>query len=151
MGGTGHNGVHSNGIRMQGLANRQELNMLEEFEDWARKNIECCACGGPLEKSSCINIVELKKLATWKFPVFGHIDIPGYGPRALAIVCNECMKNKIKIRHCIEWEGSPYLVKYHDVDDLKDAKKSASQMDYYFGRLFQQRMALRAAKQESIN
>lgn len=126
--------------------------MLEEFENFIRKNVECCACGGTLEESGCINIVELKKRAIWKFPVFGQIDIPGYGPRAMAVVCDECMQNKVKIRRCIEWEGSPYLVKYHDVNDLEDDKKSVSQMNYYFGKLFRQRMLIRrAARQECEN
>ena len=126
--------------------------MLEEFDNFIRKNVECCACGGSMEMSSCINIVELKKRATWKFPVFGHIDIPDYGPRAMAVVCDECMRNpKVKIRRCIEWEGTPYQVKYHDVNDLEDDKKSVSQMDYYFGKLYLQRMRQKAARQECEN
>ena len=125
--------------------------MIEEFEDWAKKNIKCCAYGGSLETSRFINVIETKKLATWNFPVFGHIDIPDYEPRALAIVCDECIQNREKIRRCIEWEGSPYLVKYHDLDELEDAKKNMSQMNYYFGKLFRQRMLLRAARQESGN
>lgn len=121
--------------------------MLEEFDSWARENIECCACGGTLETSRCVNIVELKKVATWKFPVFGQVDIPDYEPRAMAIVCDECMRNKVKIQRCVEWEGSPYLVKYHDVECLADSNKSVSQMDYYFGKLYRQRMQLKAARQ----
>lgn len=125
--------------------------MLKKFDDWARKNVKCCACGGMLETSSCINIVELKKVATWKFPVAGSIDTPGYGPRAMAIVCDECVQNKIKIRRCIEWEGSSYLVKYHDVDELEDDKKNMSQMDYYFGKIFRRRMLLKAARRVNGN
>lgn len=125
--------------------------MIEEIEDWAKKNIECCACGGSMETSRFINVVETKKLATWKFPVFGHIDIPDYEPRALAIVCDECIKNKAKIQRCIEWEGSPYLVKYHDIEELEDAKKNVSQMNYYFGKLYRHKKLLNAAKQESGN
>lgn len=129
--------------------------MLEEFNGWVRDNIKCCACGGTLEASSCINVVELEKVATWKFPVFGQVDIPDYEPRAMAIVCDECMRNKVKIQRCIEWEGLPYLIKYHDVECLKDSKKSVSQMDYYFGKLYRQRMRqrmqLKAARQESEN
>ena len=125
--------------------------MLEEFEGWAKKNVECCACGGPLETSECINVVQLKKVATWKFPIFGQVDIPGYEPRALAIVCDKCLANKVKIRHCIEWEGTPRQVKYHDVDGLKDCN-NLSQIDYYFGKLFRKRQLIRrAARQRSIN
>ena len=126
--------------------------MLEEFDNFIRKNVECCACGGTLEKSGNINIVELKKRATWKFPGFGHIDVPGYESRAMAVVCDECIQNKVKIKRCIEWEGTPYQVKYHDVDHLEDSSKSASQMNYYFGRLFRMRKLVRkAAREQSVN
>lgn len=125
--------------------------MIKEFDSWARENVECCACGGTLETSTCVNIVELKKLATWKFPVAGHIDVPGYGARAVAIVCDECILNKVKIRYSIEWKGSPRKITYHAVDELEDAKENVSQMNYYFGKLFRQRMLLRAARQEHGN
>ena len=97
----------------------------------------------------------VKKLATWKFPVAGQIDVPGYGARAVAIVCDECeqlvVQNKVKIRHCIEFKNEPYKVTYHAVEDLEDAKKGESQMNYYFGKLFRQRMLLRAARKENGN
>ena len=126
--------------------------MLEEFDSWVRENVNCCACGDKMETTNCVTVVELKKVATWKFPVFGNIDIPGYEPRAMAIVCDKCMANKVKIRHCIEWEGTPYQTIYHDVDDLKDCNKSASQMDYYFGKLFKRRQLLRkSAQQQNVN
>ena len=125
--------------------------MIEEFDAWARENVDCCACGGTLETSICVNIVELKKLATWKFPVAGQIDVPGYGARAVAIVCDECIRNKVKIRRCIEWKGKPYKITYHAVDELEDAKENVSQMNYYFGKLFRQRKLLRAAGQENRN
>lgn len=125
--------------------------MFEEIDDWARKNIECCACGGSLETSEFINVVELKKVAIWKFPVFGHIDVPDYEPRALAIICDECRQNKVKIQRCIEWEGTPYQVKYHDVDGLKDCN-GMSQIDYYFGKLFRRRQLLKkAASERGVN
>jgi len=105
-------------------------------EDWAKKNIKCCACGGTLETSRFMKAVEIEKLATWKYPVLGRIDIPDYGPRAVAIVCDECIQKKEKIRRCIEWEDSPYQIKYHDIESLEDVDKSESQMKYHFGRLF---------------
>jgi len=121
--------------------------MFDEFNNWVRNNVKCCACGGTIETNSCINVVELKKVATWKFPVAGHIDVPGYEPRAVAVVCDECILNKVEIQRCIEWEGSPYLVKYHDIDELEDAKEKESQMNYYFGKLYRQRMKLKASRQ----
>ena len=126
--------------------------MLKDFNDWGRGNVECCACGDKLGKTSFVTIIELKKVATWKFPVFGRIDVPGYEPRALAMVCDKCIVNKEKILRCVEWEGPGSQIKYHDVAGLKDATKSVSQMDYYFGRLFRLRMLERkAARQECEN
>lgn len=127
------------------------LNMLEEFHIWVRENVDCCACGDKLETADCINVVELQKVATWKYPVSGQIDVPGYEPRAIAIVCDKCLENKVKIQRCIEWERTSHQVTYHDVDGLKDSN-SMSQIDYYFGRLFRQRHLLRkAARQECEN
>ena len=132
--------------------------MFEEIEDWIRKNIKCCACGGTLETSKFINVVRLEKLATWKFPVFGPIDIPDYKPRATAIICDECMQKKEKIRRCIEWEKSPYQeespyqVKYHEVESLEDSNKGMNQMKYYFGRKCRlEKLLRRAVRQEHIN
>lgn len=124
--------------------------MLEEFNDWIRNNVKCCACGGSMEASSCINIVELEKVATWKWPVFGQLDVPDYEPRALAIICDECQRNKVKIQRCIEWEGSPYLVKYHNLENLADSNNSESQMNYYFGRLYKS-MLLKRVRQLNGN
>lgn len=120
-------------------------------EDWIKKNIKCCACGGSLENSRFINIVKTEKLATWKYPVSGRVDIPDYEPRAVAIVCDECIKNKKEIRHCIEWERSSYLIKYHNIKSLKNSNKSISQMKYYFGRNFRRKMLLKAGRQVSRN
>jgi len=125
--------------------------MIDEFDAWARQNVECCACGGTLETSICVNIVEQNKLATWKFPVAGQIDVPGYGARAVAIVCDECILKKVKIRRCVEWKGEPHKIIYHAVGELEDAKENESQMNYYFGKLFRQRMLLRAVAKESGN
>lgn len=126
--------------------------MIEEFNSWVRENVDCCACGGKLETTDCVNVVEIKKVATWKFPVFGQIDIPGYEPRAMAIVCDKCLANQVRIQRCIECEGTPYQIKYHDVDGLKDCDKSSSQIDFYFGRLFRLRRLLRKSLQrQSVN
>lgn len=129
--------------------------MIEEFNNWVRENVECCACGGKLETTNSVNVVELNKVATWKFPVFGKIDVPGYEPRAMAIVCDKCLANQVRIQRCIEMieaEEIPYQVKYHEYDGLKDSDKSASQMDFYFGRLFRLSQLFRKSlRQENVN
>ena len=126
--------------------------MIENIEDWARKNIKCCACGGPLDTSEILNVCVTKKIATWKFPVCGSLECPGYPPKAVAFVCDECIKNKVKIRHCIEWEGSTALVKYHDIDSLEDEDEFLSKIKYQFGKIFRRRLlVMRAARQEGVN
>ena len=126
--------------------------MIEEFNNWVRENVECCACGDELETTNSVNVVELNKVATWKFPVFGVVDVPGYEPRAMAIICEKCLANQVRIQRCIEWEGKPYKVKYHDVDDLKDSDKRASQMDFYFGRLFRlSQLCRKSLRKENVN
>jgi hypothetical protein len=127
--------------------------MFEKIEKWVNENVNCCACGVKLgtENAESVNMVELKKVATWIFPVFGRVDIPGYEPRALAFVCDECQANNVKIRHCIEWEGSARQIIYHDVDGLKDST-TVSHVDYYFGKLFRRQQLLRkAAENVTVN
>lgn len=125
--------------------------MLGDFDDWFLRNCRCCACGGTLETGGRINIAVTEKLATWKCPVIGRFDVPDYGPRAIAIVCDECMQKNEDVRYCIELEGPPYRIIYHDVGSLADSNKSMAQMKYYFGRSFRRKMLLRAARQENGN
>lgn len=98
--------------------------------DWGKKNIKCCACGGTLETSRFINLVETNRLPTWKYPVAGNVCVPCYVPRAIAIVCDECIQNKAEIQRCIEWEeGSPYKIIYHEIESLEEIKKEVDQME----------------------
>lgn len=121
-------------------------------ENWGKKNIECCACGGTLETSKYINVVETNKLPTWKFPVMGNVAIPGYVPRAIAIICDGCLQNKEKIRHCIEWEGSPYKIKYHEIESLEEIKKDVNQKENILkGKIWAERFLLKAAQQMNEN
>lgn len=127
--------------------------MFEDIESWVRKNVKCCACGGSLETSRFINLVGLDKIATWKFPVFGRLDVPDYKPLAAAMICDECVQKREKVRFCIEWEESPcqeespYKVRYHEVEDLEDSNRGEDQMKYYFGLKFKLRnLLLRAAR-----
>jgi len=133
------------------------MDMFEHIEDWIRKNIKCCACGGTLETSEFINVVKLEKVATWKFPVYGYVDILDYKPQAAAIICDECIRKKEKPRYCIEWEESPYhdspcQVKYHDVGSLEDTDRSMNQINYYFGRKFRlEKLLRRSVRQKNTN
>jgi len=96
--------------------------------DWLKQVMEegeCCICGGPL-KGSQINFVNLNKIVTWPFPVWGNIlvvDEPWQ--RAMAILCDNCVdeeKGVIKgeVKRALEIrDGAPV---YHDVDELEDPR-----------------------------
>lgn len=131
--------------------------MIEEFENFIKQNIKCCACGGTLETSKVLNILVTKKIATWKYHIFGVLDCPGYPPKAMAFVCDECRKNEVKIRHCIEFEVSTGQVTYHDVDSLEDINEASCKMKYYFGKKLEEisavrnKLMLKAARERSVN
>ena len=126
--------------------------MDEKIEDWARANVKCCACGGRLDTGEVLNVCVTKKVATWIFPVCGSLERPDYPPKAVAMLCDECVKNKVKIRYVVEWEGTPYQVKYHDIDSLEDEDVVMSKIKYYFGQEIRfKRLVRKAARQESEN
>lgn len=125
---------------------------MENLEEWARKHVKCCACGCKLDTSEVLNICATKKAASWLFPVCGNLERPGYLPRAVAFVCEECMNNKVKIRHVVEWKGLSGLVTYHDIDSLEDADVIMSKIQYYFGKQFRRKqLTWRGARQEGVN
>lgn len=91
---------------------------------------ECCICGGPL-KGSHVNFVNLEKIATWSFPVWGNILVDEPWQRAMAVLCDNCVdeeKGVIKgeVKRALEIrDGAPV---YHDVDELEDAPPITKKM-----------------------
>ena len=119
-------------------------------------NVRCCACGCKLASSAGTNFKITRKRATWKFPVFGGFDIPDYPPRAMAIICDECARESVPVRECVEYQSNG-LVKYHDVEKLEDVSEALSKMKYYFGKKLgmssaaRNKWMLKAARERSIN
>lgn len=105
-----------------------------------------------METSRYINLVEIPRRPTWKFPIMGNVCVPGYVHRAVAIVCDECLENKKEIRRCIEWEdGSPYKIIYHEIESLEEIKKEVDQDENVLKRKLWADRFLRAAQQEYEN
>ena len=97
------------------------MNSREPFE-MLLKDAKCCACGNPMSSSPHLNFVSLDKKATWKKPVWEILLLkPVYPriPRAIAVLCNECIENNRQAIEVIEIEGEE--IRYHKVSDLEDA------------------------------
>jgi hypothetical protein len=97
------------------------MNSEEPFEMLLR-DAKCCACGNPMSSSLHLNFVSLDKKATWKKPVWDNLLLkPVYPriPRAIAVLCNECIENNRQAIEVIEVEGEE--IRYHKVWDLEDA------------------------------
>lgn len=90
-------------------------------DDWLlkyRERVNCCACGGSLLESPHVNLVLLKKRATWKHPTGGNV-LTGYGPQATAVICDRCVEQEgAIIKLAVEFAGEE--VRYHPVAELED-------------------------------
>lgn len=92
-----------------------------DFDQWIRNSVKCCACEASMAKSKNINICTLNKEATWEFPVWSNILVQHKHPekRAIAIVCDECIKTNKPIKYAVE-AGKDYSnIKYHLISELK--------------------------------
>lgn len=127
-----------------------------EDEIYAMKDIKCCACGCKLAPSDGMNVTITMKRATWKCPVYGSLDDPDYPPRAVAILCDDCDRNNVPVRLCVEFQGNG-RVKYHEVESLEDVSEAACKMKIYFGKKFElgsaarNKLMLRAASERGVN
>lgn len=86
------------------------------------RKAECCSCGNPMKSSPLLNFVSIDKKAEWKHPVWDNMLLkPEYPriPRAVAVLCSECIESQRMAEKVIEIEGEE--IKYHNVADLEDA------------------------------
>lgn len=127
--------------------------MLEDeiIDSCSRLEILCCACGGKIDTKAGLNLAVTMKRATWKCPVFGGFDIPDYPPRAVAVICNDCVIHNKRIWVCIEFEGGG-LVRYHRMHKLEDISGTLAKLRYYFGKkMARAQLIKRGARQLSEN
>lgn len=82
--------------------------------------VACCACREPMAGSEHVNMVQLARKATWESPSCGNL-LTGYGPCALAFVCDRCLEAKREILVAVEFHGDGCgdEVIYHPVDELE--------------------------------
>jgi len=75
-----------------------------------------------MKKSRHINFIALDKLATWKHPVWGNILLREEYPenRALAIICDDCLKGNKEPKYAVEWDENYEKITYHPINELKD-------------------------------
>ena len=101
---------------------------------------KCCICEGTLATSH-LNIVQVDKVAKWKFPIWGNILIKDSMFRAMAIACDDCVdseKGSIKqpLKFALELQEIDGITHhyYHDVTKLEDAppitQKMVEQAEY---------------------
>lgn len=85
------------------------------FEDFFEE--KCCACKRIIGKNGKhVNGVILNRLAEWKYPTVGNI-VTGEKGKALAIVCDKCLKNNTNIKYAVKFEIKKIV--YVPVEKLK--------------------------------
>lgn len=77
--------------------------------------VRCGACHGPLGERP--NMIQLTKRATWKYPASGNL-VTGYGPCAVAILCDACAEACHPILEAVEFNGQEAV--YHPLAELDD-------------------------------
>lgn len=93
-----------------------------DVTEWIKRNIRCCACGQPMSNSEHVNGICLDKEATWDFPSGNNILVVDKHTekRAAAIICDDCVEKKRKIKYAVGWDQNHSNVKYYPVEQLKD-------------------------------
>lgn len=81
------------------------------------KLCRCCACDDPIG-SSTVNLVATRCRAEWPNPTASNL-ITGYGPSAIALVCDSCVAARRQPTRVIELPESGGEV-YHRMIDLED-------------------------------
>jgi hypothetical protein len=107
---------------------------------WLKIHGKCCSCEGTLKDSRHLNLVALNKKAKWDFPTWGNVLIEGSEGRAVAIVCDHCVKKArkegFKIKFAVEiasridenGEAVYTDIKYHPVEELEDTFEITEEM-----------------------
>jgi len=116
---------------------------------YVKKKGKCCNCGRPLKTTKWISFFQMNKKATWTYPVWGNMIVPGSLNRAMAVVCAQCRKRAMTKKakpflpkHAIEVQldlsrpgtGLPFSpfqpngLVYHKVQDLEDVFEITPEM-----------------------
>ena len=95
-------------------------NSITDFKRRVHERVKCCACDGSLGTSKHINLVATTKVATWKFPIAQSLLIENAPPNALAMLCDQCIENKVEAKYAVEADPGYSDVVYHELSSLED-------------------------------
>lgn len=99
--------------------------MSKDFNQLIIEKGTCCICSKPMKESKFISLARIDKKATWKYPVWNNVLIPGLEDRAVAIMCDGCREaSEISgvcgmIKYAVETRGEKVIM--HDIEELEDA------------------------------
>lgn len=62
----------------------------------------CGICEQPLATSKHCNFVALDKKATWAYPTWGNILVPGSEGRAQSVVCDSCIEDASGVKKALD-------------------------------------------------
>jgi len=106
-----------------------------EFSEYLLENGQCCICDDPLSDSEHLNLIQLDKVATWKYPVWGNILSEDKEiNHAIAVVCDYCISPEGQIIGEIKFaievdmaEDKTQTIYYHDVRKLQSGSPTFSE------------------------
>lgn len=75
----------------------------------------CCNCKSPMKTSQNFNICQVKRKATWEFPVWGNL-ITGEHNMAIAFICDTCLAAERPVMFVVEMRQNNLL--YHPLEML---------------------------------
>lgn len=76
---------------------------------------KCGNCTAAMSESEHLNMVQVKRKAQWRFPVWGNL-LTGEDTMALALMCDKCLEEHKPVMFCIEVRNNTIL--YHAIELL---------------------------------
>lgn len=97
------------------------LSAKKAAESWKkiRSEIKCCSCDQAIDSDKQLNVLCLRKEADWSFPTWGNVVLRIFG-FAQAVICDNCLEKKKKVKSAVEWDLNTGFLKYHPIEKLKD-------------------------------
>lgn len=90
---------------------------------------KCCYCGGSMETSEFVNVVNLNKKAEWEYPHWDNVllkDEFEHVNRACSFLCDQCVDKKNIPIYSYSMVDSKIF--YHDISRLEDTFEITEEM-----------------------
>jgi len=90
---------------------------------------KCCFCGGSMESSEFVNMIQLNKKAEWEFPHWDNLllkDEFDHINRACSFLCDPCIEKKNN--PIFAYSMIDNKIFYHDIDRLEDTFEIKDEM-----------------------